>query len=114
MRNVFFLYIYKSPFQINHFFLDSISKIIDHQSDLHNNHIAVVDFNLEPSHTLLSGSMGSHNLGDTDVFKTSSGRGKKVMKSYDQTKRRDDVWKKMSDLSRLEDVCKTISVGVSI
>ena len=41
---------------------------------------------------------------DTDVFKTSSGRLKKVTTSYNQTRRRHDVWKKTSDLRRLEDV----------
>ena len=35
---------------------------------------------------------------DTDVFKTSSGRLKKVMTSYDQTRRRHDIWKMTSDL----------------
>ena len=40
----------------------------------------------------------------TDVFKTSSRRLKKVTTSYDQTRRRHDVWKKTSDLRRLEDV----------
>ena len=42
--------------------------------------------------------------GDTDVFKTSSGRLKKVTTSYDQTRRHHDVWKMTSDLRRLEDV----------
>ena len=49
---------------------------------------------------------------DTDVFKTSSGRLKKVTTSCDQTRRRQDVWKKTriydvlktSDLCRLKDV----------
>ena len=41
---------------------------------------------------------------DTDVFKTSSDRLKKVMTSYDQTRRLHDVWKKTSDLRRLKDV----------
>ena len=41
---------------------------------------------------------------DTDVFKTSSGHLKKVTTSYDQTRRRHDVWKKTQDLRRLEDV----------
>ena len=45
----------------------------------------------------------------TDVFKTSSGRLKKVTTSYDQTRRRHDVWKKTSDLRRLEDVQFTTS-----
>ena len=40
---------------------------------------------------------------DTDVSKTSSGRLKKVTTSCDQTRRRDDVWKKTSDY----DVLKT-------
>ena len=44
---------------------------------------------------------------ETDVFKTSSGCLKKVTTSYDQTRRRRDVWKKTSDLGRLEDVLKT-------
>ena len=42
---------------------------------------------------------------DTDVFETSSGRFKKVTTSYDQTRRCHHVWKKTSDLRRLEDVC---------
>ena len=42
---------------------------------------------------------------DTDVFKMSSGRLKKnVTSSYDQTRRCHHVWKKTSDLRRLEDV----------
>ena len=41
---------------------------------------------------------------DTDVFKTSSGHLEKVITSYDQTRRRQDVWKKTSDLRRLKDV----------
>ena len=36
---------------------------------------------------------------DSDAFKTSSGRLKKVTTSYDQ-----DIWKKTSILQRLEDV----------
>ena len=40
---------------------------------------------------------------DTDVFKTSSGRLKKVTTSYDETRRRHDVWKKTLHLRRLED-----------
>ena len=46
---------------------------------------------------------------DTDAFKTSLGRLKKVTTSYDQTRRRYDVWKKMSDLRRLEGVLFTSS-----
>ena len=46
---------------------------------------------------------------DTDVFKTSSGRLKKVTTSYDQTRRRQNVWKKTSDLGSLEDVLFTSS-----
>ena len=41
---------------------------------------------------------------DTGVLTTSSGRLKKVTTSYDQTTRRHDIWKKTSDLRRLEDV----------
>ena len=44
---------------------------------------------------------------DTDVLKTSSGHLKKAMTSYDQTKRH--VWKKTTDLLRLEDVGFTSS-----
>ena len=40
---------------------------------------------------------------DTDVFKTSFERLKKVTTSYDQIRRRHDIWKKTSDLRRLED-----------
>ena len=43
-------------------------------------------------------------LEDTDVFKTPSGRLKKVTTSCDKTRRRHDVWKKTSDLRPLEDV----------
>ena len=41
---------------------------------------------------------------NTDIFKTSSGRLKKVTTSYNQTRNYDDVWKKTSDLQRLEDL----------
>ena len=61
-------------------------------------------------------------LADTDVFKTSSGRLEKVMMSYDQTRRRDDVWKrrliydvlKTSNLQHLEDVRLKTSRGCLI
>ena len=46
---------------------------------------------------------------DKDVFKTSSGRLKKVTTSYDQTRRRQDVFQKTFDLRRLEDVRFTTS-----
>ena len=42
-------------------------------------------------------------------LKTSSGRLEKVTTSYDQTRRRQDVWRKTSDLRRLEDVGFTTS-----
>ena len=57
------------------------------------------------------------NLVDTDVFKTSSGRLKKVTTSCDQTRRRQEVssWRrpihdilKTFDLQYLEDVCKAM------
>ena len=44
---------------------------------------------------------------DTDVFKTSSGQLEKVTTSYDQTRRRHDVWKKMSDLRLIYEVFRT-------
>ena len=46
---------------------------------------------------------------DTDIFKTSSGRLKKVTTSYDQTRCRHDVWKRTLGLRRLEDVWFTSS-----
>ena len=46
---------------------------------------------------------------DTDVLKRTLGRLKKVMTSYDQTRRRHDVWKKTSDLRSLKDVWFTSS-----
>ena len=46
---------------------------------------------------------------DTDVFKTSSVRLKKVTTSYDQTRRRKNVWKKTSDLRLVEDALFTSS-----
>ena len=62
---------------------------------------------------VLDGSMAYHFLingpfcnspADTDIFKTSSGRLKKVTTSYDQTRRCQDVWKKTFDLGRHKDV----------
>ena len=41
---------------------------------------------------------------DTDLFRTSSRRLKKVTTSYDQTTRLHDVWQKTCDLRRLEDI----------
>ena len=55
---------------------------------------------------------GGSTPADTDVFKTSLGRLKKVTTSYDQTRRRWDVWKKTSDLRRLADVLKTLIYDV--
>ena len=49
-------------------------------------------------------NLKNNNPADTDVFKTSSRRLKKVATSCDQTRRRHDVWKKTSHLRRLEDV----------
>ena len=46
----------------------------------------------------------NYSPADKDVFKTSSGRLKKVTTSYDQTRRGHDIWKMTSDLRRLEDV----------
>ena len=46
---------------------------------------------------------------DTDIFKTSSGRLKKVTTSYDQTRRPQDVWQKTSYLRLLEHVGFTSS-----
>ena len=46
---------------------------------------------------------------DTEVSKTSSGRLKNVTTSYDQTRFCQDVWRKTSDLRRLEDVLFTSS-----
>ena len=44
----------------------------------------------------------------TDVFKTYSGGFKKIMTSYNQTKRFHDVWQKTSELRRLGDVQLTL------
>ena len=46
---------------------------------------------------------------NTDVYKTSPGRLKKVTRSCDQTRRRQDFLQKTSDLWRLEDVWFTSS-----
>ena len=51
------------------------------------------------------------NPADMDIFKTSSGRLRKVATTYDQTRRHHDVWKMTSDLRRLEDVWFTTSLG---
>ena len=47
---------------------------------------------------------GSKNPADTDVLRTSLGRLKEVTTFCDQTRRRQDVLQKTSDLRRLEDV----------
>ena len=47
---------------------------------------------------------------NTDVFKTSSGRIRKVMTLYDQTRHRHEVLQKTSYLCRLKDVWFTTSV----
>ena len=47
---------------------------------------------------------------DTDIFMTSSGRLKKFMTSYDQTRRRYNLLQKTSGLRRLEDVRLTLSL----
>ena len=65
---------------------------------------------LEQNHTVVTKDLLFGNIPvDTDVFKTSSGRLKKVMTSYDQTRRRHDVWKNTSDLGCFEDVWFTTS-----
>ena len=51
---------------------------------------------------------------DTGVFRMSSGRLKKVMMSYNQTRRLHNVWQKTSDLRRLEEVLFTLSWRRSI
>ena len=53
--------------------------------------------------------VGSYCPVDTDVFKTSLGRLKKVATSCDQTRPCHDVWKKTTDLQRLEDAWFTSS-----
>ena len=57
---------------------------------------------------LREGSSRGALPGNTDAFKTSSERLKKVATSYDQTRRRYDFWKKTSDLRHLEDVWFTM------
>ena len=57
----------------------------------------------------MDGEIHMSDPADIDVFKTSSGRLKKVTTSYNQTRRRQDVWKKTSDFRRLEDVLFTLS-----
>ena len=49
------------------------------------------------------------NPADTDVFKTSPERLKKVTTSYNQTRHRHNVWQKTLDLRPLEDVGSTLS-----
>ena len=46
---------------------------------------------------------------DTEVFKTFWGRLKKIATSYNQTRRRQDVWKRTSNLQCLEEVLFTSS-----
>ena len=62
---------------------------------------------LTPFHLLYERKLLTYkgnNPADTDVFKASSGHLKKVMTSCNLTRRRHDIWKKTSDLRRLEDV----------
>ena len=74
--------------------LSALRKSLDLYFAQYENFIIIRDFNVE----------FDNNPADTDVFKTSSRRIKKVMTSYDQTRRRQDVWKKTSYLHCLEDV----------
>ena len=59
---------------------------------------------MSDSSLLSSEASLSSSPANTDVFKTSSGRLKKATTSYDQTRRSQGVWRKLSYLRRPEDV----------
>ena len=56
--------IHRPPSQNQQYFLDKLSKIIDHYSSIYNNYIILGDFNMEPSDSLSNAFMQSHNLLD--------------------------------------------------
>ena len=56
-RNGFFY----SFIRLQQYFLDFISDIIDHYSNVYDNHTVMYDVKLEPFHTLLSAFMDSQN-----------------------------------------------------
>ena len=56
-----FMCIYRPPSQNKQYFLDRLSEIIDHYSSIYYNYI-ILDFNMEPSDSLLYAFMQSHNL----------------------------------------------------
>lgn len=55
-------------------------------------------------------TISNPNPAEKDVSKTYSGLCTQAMTPYDKTRRRDDVWKKTSDLLRLKEVYKTTTV----
>ena len=57
----FFLSIHKSPSQGNQDVLDSLSEINDYYSNVYDNHIILGDFDMDPSQTMFSGFMNTHN-----------------------------------------------------
>ena len=57
----FFLSIYNPPLQNCQYFLDSLHNIMDFYSGVHDNHIMLGDFNMDPSHTQLSAFMEHYN-----------------------------------------------------
>ena len=56
--------IHRPPSQNQQYFLDKLSKIIDHYSSIYNSYIILGDFNTEPSDSLSNAFMQSHNLLD--------------------------------------------------
>ena len=60
-ENWFFLSIHKPPLQGNQDFLDSLSEINDYYSNVYDNHIILGDFDMDPSQTMFSGFMNTHN-----------------------------------------------------
>ena len=54
--------IYRPTLQNKQYFLENLSEIIDHYSNIYDNFIVIEDFNMEPNNTLLTSFMQSHNF----------------------------------------------------
>ena len=65
-----FLCIYSPPAQSKQYFLDDLTMIVDHYSNIYDNHIILGDFNLEPDSPILISFMQSLNL--INIIKSST------------------------------------------
>ena len=65
-----FICIYRPPKQNNQIFLENLSLIADHYSNIYDNYIFLGDFNMEPNCSALTSFMQSFNL--FNLFKTNT------------------------------------------